>query len=315
MSNTPYSNFFLSNEVEDQFNSHLDLQNFCKIDRGLVGNPGMIRKINVYSATNGTQKLAVGYGNTQSIEVGYTQKDYTILLAQNRFKYYDEDAMTDPMIVPVGMRHAGTDMFNTVNGDIYAEFKKATKVVVVSSLDFAAFADAESLYNSEKLENENIFGFVHPADVAALRKALKDDLKYVEAFSRTGYVGTVAGMNIYTKKDATRGTICTATREAVTLFVKKGVDVEQSVGSQRSADDANIRLNTIFTRKYYLAALTNYNKAVKIVQGTAAVTEDTSVNDAHTYYEATGLGYTEVTPAAGANPKTLGYYEITPTSF
>lgn len=315
MPNTPYSNFYLSNEVEDQFNSHLDLQNFCKVDRGLVGNPGMIRKINVYSATNGTQKLAVGNGNTQSIEVSYTQKEYTILLAQNRFKYYDEDAMTDPMIVPVGMRHAGTDMFNTVNADIFAEFNKATKVVVVNSLDFAAFADAEAMYNSEKLENENLFAFVAPADVAAIRKALKDDLKYVESFSRTGYVGTVAGMNLYTKKDAVAGTICTANREAVTLFVKKGVDVEQSVGSQRSADDANIRLNTIFTRKYYLAALTNYNKAVKIIKGTATLcpSTETTVDATKTYYEASGLGYVAVTPAAGDNPYSKGWYTIAAT--
>ena len=33
MANTTYSNFFLSNEVEDQYNSHLDLQQFCKIGR------------------------------------------------------------------------------------------------------------------------------------------------------------------------------------------------------------------------------------------------------------------------------------------
>ncbi len=317
MANTPYSNFFLSNEVEDQFNSHLDLQNFCKIDRGLVGNPGMVRKINRYSATNGTQKLAKTYGNSQSIEVGYTQVDYTILLAQNRFKYYDEEAMTDPMIVPVGMRHAGTDMFNTVNADIFAEFNKATQVVVVSALNFAAFADAESMFNSEHLEGENLFGFVCPADVAALRKALKDDLKYVESFARTGYIGTVAGMNIYTKKDAVRGTICTANKNAVTLFVKKGVEVEQSVGNARSADDANVRLNTIFTRKYYLAALTDATKAVKILMGTATPcpNTETTVDSSKTYYEATGLGYVEVTPEVGDNPYSRGWYTIAATTF
>ena len=309
--NTTYSNFYLSNEVEDQFNSHLNLQPFCTVDNKLVGTPGMVRKINVYSATNGTQKLAITVGNSQSITVGYTQKDYTILLAQNRFLYYDEEAMTDPMIVPVGMRHAGTDMFNTVNADIFAEFNKATRVVVVTGFDFASFADAESLYNSEHLEGENLFGFVHPTDVAAIRKALKDDLKYVESFSRTGYIGTVAGMNLYTKKDATAGTICTANKKAVTLFVKKGTEVEQSVGNARSADDANVRKNTIFSRKYYLAALTDETKAVKIVKGTAAVTTDTSVDSTKTYYEASGLGYVEVTPAAGSNPNTLGYYEIT----
>ena len=128
MANTVYPNFYLSNEVEDQYKSHLDLQQFCTVDNNLVGTPGMIRKINVYKATDGTEKLAIGAGNSKSIEVGYTPKEYTILLAQNRFKYYDEQAMTDPQLVPVGTRHMGTDLFNTVNADIYAEFAKAKKV-------------------------------------------------------------------------------------------------------------------------------------------------------------------------------------------
>ena len=72
MANTVYSNFYLSNEVEDQFKSHLDLQPFCTVDDNLVGTPGMIRKINVYKATDGTEKLTMGSGNTKSIEVGYT---------------------------------------------------------------------------------------------------------------------------------------------------------------------------------------------------------------------------------------------------
>ena len=55
-----------------------------------------------------------------------------------------------------------------------------------------------------------------------------------------------------------------ATKEAVTLFVKKGTEVEQP---PRSADDANIRQNTILSRKYYLAALTDETKAVKITLG------------------------------------------------
>ena len=140
MANTVYPNFYLSNEVEDQYKSHLDLQQFCTVDNNLVGTPGMIRKINVYKATDGTEKLTMGNGNTKSIEVGYTQKQYEILLAQNRFKYYDEQAMTDPQLVPVGTRHMGTDMFNTVNKDIYAEFAKATQVVVGTKFNFDMFA-------------------------------------------------------------------------------------------------------------------------------------------------------------------------------
>ena len=261
MAHDIYENFFLSNEVEDQFNSHLDLQQFCTIDTTLTGTAGMKRKINVYRATNGTEKLEMGEGNTKSIEVSYTPEEYEILLAQNRFEYFDEQAMTDPMLVPTGVRHMGTDMFNTVNGDIFAEYKKATLSVSATAFDFGAFVDAQAKLNLENLEGVTVFGWVCPEDMAKVRKALKDDLKYVEAFAKNGYVGTVGGVNLYTKKDATPGEIIIATKEAVTLFVKKGTEVEQP---PRSAEDANIRKNTILSRKYYLAALTDATKAVKI---------------------------------------------------
>ena len=261
MSHNIYDNFFLSNEVEDQFNSHLDLQQFCTIDRSLEGTAGMLRKINVYRATNGTEKVAQGEGNTKSIEVSYTPEEYRILLAQNRFEYFDEQAMTDPNLVPVGVRHMGTDLFNTVNADIFAEYKKATLSVDASAPDFAAFVDAQAKLNLENLEGVTVFGWVCPADMAKVRKALKDDLKYVEAFAKQGYVGTVGGVNLYTKADATPGEILIATKDAVTLFVKKGTEVEQP---PRDAGDANIRKNTILSRKYYLAALTDATKVVKI---------------------------------------------------
>ena len=96
--------------------------------------------------------------------------------------------------------------------------------------------------------------------MAKIRKALKDDLKYVEAFARSGYVGTVADWNLYVKKDAVAGTIVGGTRDAVTLFNKKGTEVEQG-------RDEDIRQNTIWSRKYYLAALTDATKAVKITLG------------------------------------------------
>ena len=147
MANTVYDNFYLSNEVEDQFNSHLDLVRFCTVDNTLEGTDGMKRMVNVYTATNGTEKLAQGAGNTKSIEVGHTQREYEIQLAQNRFEWFDEEAMKDPMIVPTGMKHAGTDMFNTVNADVFAEFKKATLVVEADAFNFDAFADAVASLN------------------------------------------------------------------------------------------------------------------------------------------------------------------------
>ena len=65
------------------------------------------------------------------------------------------------------------------------------------------FADAQSVLALENLEDVTIFSFVSPADVPDIRKELKDTLQYVEGFAKNGYVGTVAGVNIYTKKDAT----------------------------------------------------------------------------------------------------------------
>lgn len=258
MANVPYENFVLANEIEDQYNSHLDLVRFCTVDNSLVGVAGDTKKIHVYTATNGTEKLAMGAGNTKSIEASYAEQVYTIALAQNRFGYWDEEAMKDPMIVQTGLRHMATDMFNTVNADVYAEFAKATQTDV-TAFDFGAFVDAAASLNVENLEGLEIFAFVAPADMAAIRKALKDDLKYVESFARTGYVGSVAGINLYTKKDATVGTILGGTSEAVTLFNKVGTEVEQE-------RDANTRRNEIFSRKYYLAALTDQTKAFKLVK-------------------------------------------------
>ena len=257
MANTVYDNFYLSNEIEDQYNSHLDLQQFCTVDNSLEGTAGMTRKIHKYKATDGTEKLDKGAGNSKSIEVSFEEEEYVILLAQNRFQYYDEEAMTDPMLVPTGTRHAGTDLFNTVNADIFAEFNKATLSVTGTAFDFGVFVDAVAKLDLENLEGVSIFGFVCAADMAKIRKALKEDLKYVEAFARTGYVGTVGGVNLYTKKDAAEGTVVIGTKEAVTLFNKKGTEVEQE-------RDGNTRQNTVYSRKYYLAALTDETKAVKI---------------------------------------------------
>ena len=257
MANTVYENFFLSNTVEDQLNSHLDLVQFCKVDNTLEGTAGMKRIIHSYRATNGTEKLTIGQGNSKSIEVSYTPVEYLIALAQNRFVWNDEHAMTDPMLVPVGMKHAGTDMFNTIQADIYGEFAKTGLEVSATAPDFAAFVDAGAALNIENLEGVVKFALVCPKDVAKIRKALKDDLKYNESYARTGYVGSVADIHVYTKADATEGEIIVATKDAVTIFNKKGVEIEQE-------RDANTRVNSAFSRKYYVVALTDESKAVKI---------------------------------------------------
>jgi hypothetical protein len=267
MANTAYENFFLASIVEDQFKSHLDLARFVTVDTSLQGTAGMKKIINVYSATDGTEKLAMGEGNSKSITAGYTQKEYEILLAQNRFEWFDEEDMKDPQLVPVGMKHAGTDLFNTMNADIFAEYKKGSLTVSASAPNFDAFVDAVAKMNVENDENMEIFAFVNPENKAAVRKALKDELKYVEAYARAGYIGSVAGVNIYDKKDADKGEIIVATKEAVRLLVKTGTEVEQHTKGNRSEEYANIRKNDVISRKYYVAALDNDTKVVRIQLG------------------------------------------------
>ena len=260
MANTAYENFFLGTIVEDQFNSHLDLARFVTVDTSLQGTAGMKKIVNVYSATDGTEKLAQGEGNSKSITAGFVQKEYEILLAQNRFDWFDEEAMKDPELVPVGMKHAGTDLWNTMNADIFAEYKKGSLTVPASAPNFDAFVDAVAKMGVENDENIEIFAFVNPANKAAVRKALKDELKYVEAYARAGYIGSVAGVNIYDKKDAEVGEIIVATKEAVRLLVKTGTETEQE-------REGNTRKNSAFSRKYYVAALDNDTKVVRITLG------------------------------------------------
>ena len=258
MANKLYPNHVLENRFEDQYNSKLDLMQFCTVDDSLVGTAGDTKKINTYTATDGTEVLEMGAGNTKDIEVSYETKEYTIELLQNRFSYFDEEAMRDPKIVEKGLDHMSVDMFNTANAKAMAEFNKATLTANVSAFNFDAFVDGAAMLPFEG-EDAPVFALCHKNDVKEIRKSLKDDLKYVEAYVRTGYIGTVAGVNLYTKQDAEEGVIYGGTKKAVTFFNKKGVEVEQE-------REANIRLNEIYSRKYYVVALTDETQCFKITK-------------------------------------------------
>lgn len=290
--NRPYENTVLANEVEDQFQSHIDHARFCTVDGTLEGTPGMTKVIRKYFAkvttpsesegvdttttekgAQAVEKLDIKEGNSKFIEMDYGDEDHTVLTAQNQGIWYDEEQMKDPYVGLVIARYAGTDMFNTMNSDVVAEFLKTTQTATVASSDyFSAFVDAQALLPSSDESDtpgSDAFALVNKFDVARIRKALKDELKYVEAFARRGYIGTVAGTNIYVDPlmsgdESTAGTIVLGTKKAVTLFVKTGTQVESFQRGTRSAADADIRKNTLITRKYYVAALTDERYAVKI---------------------------------------------------
>ena len=299
-----YDNFYLENMIEDQFNSHLDLSQFCTPDYTLKDKAGTKKKVNVYSATNGTEDLKMGEGNTKNIETRLKSKEYTVLLSQNRFPYYDEEYMTDPIAIKTGLRHMGVDMYNHTNDKVFKEFQKATMIVPAAEFNFDAFVDAQSLIANEN-DTVETFAFIAPQDKAAVRKALKDSLQYVEAYARTGYVGSVGGTQLYVKRDAVPGEVIVATRQAVTFFVKKGTEIEQE-------RDANVRLTEVYSRKYYMPALTHEECAVKILKGGSfKPTSDSTVTSDKKYYTVYGAGYIEKTPTT-ENPNTEKLYEYVP---
>ena len=252
-----YSNFVLQTKFEDQYKSYLDLMQFCTVDNSLVGVPGSKIVIHTYKATDGTETLKMGEGNTKNIEVSMETSEKEIELLQNRFPWYDEELMNDPNIIKDGLNHMSVDMFNTANTKAMAEFQKATLEVKVGKFDFNAFVDGATMFNTEN-DKPNVFALCHKEDVASLRKNLKDDLKYVEAFVRQGYIGTVAGVNIYISKIATKGTIILATKKAVKYLNKKGTEIVQE------RTDENKRLNTMYSRKYGVFYFADEREAVKL---------------------------------------------------
>ena len=101
-----YDNFVLATEFENQYQSKLDLMRFCTVDDSLVGTPGTKKKINRYSATNGTEVLTMGNGNTKNIEVKLTQEEYEIEIPFeiNGFEYQIREVSN---CIRAGRTHSG----------------------------------------------------------------------------------------------------------------------------------------------------------------------------------------------------------------
>ena len=113
-----------------------------------------------------------------------------------------------------------------------------------------------------ELEDEDevgVFALCNPAMKAEIRKSLKDDMKYIENVARTGYIGSVCGVNLYTSKEVADDTILIATKDAVTAFIKKDTEVKQE-------REENTRKNYVYGRNVKVIALTDASKAVKITK-------------------------------------------------
>jgi len=225
----------------------------------------------------------MGEGNTEGIVVDFDPEEYVVGTTQGRFAYYDEQAMTDPMVVDVGLDGLAKTMINDFTAKAIAEYNKATLGTIPQYWNFDAIVDAIAKLNLE--DESGLFLLISPKNQANFRINLKEDLKYVEGFVRVGYIGSVCGVPVIVSKAVPEDIAYLATREAITLFIKKASEIEQE-------RDANIRKNTVYARKVALVALTDATKLVKLDK----------------------RAFEEVAAATLAtdnyNPKTEGLYEI-----
>lgn len=253
MAHTVYENQVLANKIHDILATKVDINPYMTIDTSLAENAGMKKVINVYTATGSVEELAQGQGNSAGIEVGFEPKEYEVKTYQGKFEYFDEQEMTDPMIVDAGLDGLSKQMINKFNELAIAEFGKGTQKVDVAAWSFDAVVDALAFFGEDEAE----FILINPDAKAAFRKALKDDLSYTEGFVRTGYIGSVAGVPVVVSNIVPDKKAYVAKKEAVTLFIKKDTEV-----AQERVEDT--RKNTVFGRKVACVALTDATKVVSI---------------------------------------------------
>lgn len=253
-SNVVYDNIVLANKFEDILATKVNMSNYMTVDTSMTETAGMKKIINVYTASGNVEDLNMGEGNTEDISVSFTSKEYEVGTTQGRFQYFDEQAMADPAAIEAGLKGLAQTMVNDFTSKAIAEMAKATKTVS-GPITPDTVADALSEVASEDELSYTLL--INPADKAALRLALGESLKYVEDFVRSGYIGTIYGCPVVASNAVPEDTAYLVNKEAITLFIKKGTEVE-------TERDANVRNNIVYMRKVALVALTDANKIVEI---------------------------------------------------
>lgn len=267
MSNTVYSNKVIKAKANDILTTAINARSLMTVDTSLAAEAGMTKTINTYTYTGVAEVLQAGVGNTAATRgsIAYVGKDYTVNMVQQAFDYLDEDFMKDPIIVDMGIKGATSVMANKMTTDFYTALATTSSgTELVQKVEFAnggaisydVIVDAISELNLE--DESKVFIIIPNAWKADLRK----DADYISAHQGdvvySGQVGVIAGIPVVATKALTDKAYV-LTNEAVTLFMKKDVEVEQD-------RDADTRTNSIYLRDCYICALTDATKACKIVE-------------------------------------------------
>ena len=270
MANTVYPNKIIEAKAKDLLTTAINARSLMTIDNSLAGTAGMIKTINTYTYTGTAEEVAAGAGNTASNRgsIAYVGKDYTVKMVQQAFDYLDEDFMKDNLIVDMGIKGATQVMTNKMTADFYAALAeknggsglvKGVTFAKNGALNYDVIVDAISELNLE--DESKIFIVIPNAWKADLRKDADYKAARQGEVIYNGQVGAIAGIPVIATKALTDKAYV-MTNEAVTLFIKKDVEVEQD-------RDADKRKNSIYLRDCYVCALTDATKACRITEATA----------------------------------------------
>lgn len=267
MANTVYANKVIEAKTKDILSTAINARSMMTIDDSLTASAGMTKTINTYTYTGTAEEVAAGAGNTSRGSIAYVGNDYTVKMVQQAFDYTDEDFMKDNVIVDMGIKGATSVMSNKMTTDFYAalatqnsgktaELVKGITFTKGKALNYDVIVDAISELNLE--DESKVFVVIPNAWKASLRK--DEDYKSARQGEvvYNGQVGTICGIPVVATKALTNKAYV-MTNEAVTLFMKKDVEVEQD-------RDADKRKNSIYLRDCYVCALTDATKACKITE-------------------------------------------------
>ena len=256
MANTVYANKVLEAKAKDLLLTSVNTRNLMTIDSELSQTAGMTKTINVYTYTGEAEELGVGVGNTTAKRgsIAYTGKDYTVKMVQQAFDYFDEDFMKDNTIVDNMLKGANQVMVNKMTSDFIGELAKANLTSTFTTFGYEAIVDGISALN---IEDESELFVIIPN---AWKKDLRKDADYKAArmgeVVYNGQVGTICGIPVIATNALTDAAYV-MTKEAVKLFIKKDVEVEQD-------RDADTRTNSVYLRTAYVVALVDATKIVKL---------------------------------------------------
>lgn len=252
--NTVFNNKIIEAKAKDLLTTAVNTRSLMTIDDSLAQEAGMTKTINVYTYTGAAEELEAGQGNSTRGALSYIGTDYTVKMVQQAFDYTDEDFMKDNNIVDMGVKGATQLMTNKMTSDFFAEALKTTTNYTSQDLTYDAIVEAIAKLNVE--DESGLFVIINPAQKASIRK----DNDYVAArmgeVVYNGQVGTIAGIPVIVSKAVEIPLVMS--KEAVKLFIKKDVEVEQD-------RDADKRTNSIYLRAAYVCALVDATKACKIV--------------------------------------------------